>query len=176
MDEVTKSYIAGFLDGDGSIFFQLVSHKDYVFGYQIRSSIAFYQHTSGAKILHWLKDQYSVGYIRKRGNLEDYTIVGWENVEKILKELRPYVRLKRPQVDLALDIITLAQKDLDVQKFVALCQRVDEFKVLNYSKKRSQTSEKVVEFLTERNLLPVTTDPKSFPMMNGEIVQTKVLE
>ena len=53
---------------------------------------------------------------------------------------------------------------------------MDEFKTLNYSKKRSQTSEKVVEYLTERNLLPVTTDPKSFPMMNGEMVQTKVLE
>ena len=33
----TKSYIAGFLDGDGCIMFQLIHRKDYVYGYQIRN-------------------------------------------------------------------------------------------------------------------------------------------
>lgn len=43
MNPTILAYIADFLDGDGSIFFQLVKRKDYIFGYQIRCSMAFYQ-------------------------------------------------------------------------------------------------------------------------------------
>jgi intein-encoded DNA endonuclease-like protein len=54
--EPTKiAYIAGFLDGDGSIFFQIVPRKDYRQKFQIRSSIAFYQKTDNVEILDWLK-------------------------------------------------------------------------------------------------------------------------
>jgi hypothetical protein len=35
------SYLAGFLDGDGSIHFQLVRQKEYRFGYYIRASLSF---------------------------------------------------------------------------------------------------------------------------------------
>src|SRR5579859_6603445 len=33
MHNATRAYIAGFLDGDGSIIFQLVRRHDYVYGY-----------------------------------------------------------------------------------------------------------------------------------------------
>jgi hypothetical protein len=36
-------YLAGFLDGDGSIIAQLVSRKDYKFKYQIRLTLQFTQ-------------------------------------------------------------------------------------------------------------------------------------
>jgi len=36
-----ESYIAGFLDADGCIMFQLVKREDYRFGFQIRASIVF---------------------------------------------------------------------------------------------------------------------------------------
>ena len=32
MHDATRAYLAGFLDGDGSIIFQLVRRKDYVYG------------------------------------------------------------------------------------------------------------------------------------------------
>ena len=40
------SYIAGFLDGDGSIFAQMVKRDDYKLGFQIRVSISFFQKTT----------------------------------------------------------------------------------------------------------------------------------
>jgi hypothetical protein len=46
MDPTVLAYIAGFLDGDGSIFFQLIRKPDYRFGFQIRPSVAFYQKTN----------------------------------------------------------------------------------------------------------------------------------
>ena len=61
MDPTILAYIAGFLDGDGSIFFQLVRKKDYCLGFQIRTSIAFYQKTENEEILLWLKEMFSSG-------------------------------------------------------------------------------------------------------------------
>jgi LAGLIDADG endonuclease len=60
MDTTVLAYIAGFLDGDGSIFFQLVRRKDYCLGYQVRTSIAFYQKTENERILLWLKEQFLI--------------------------------------------------------------------------------------------------------------------
>ena len=37
MNALDASYVAGFLDGDGSIHFQLVRQKEYRFGYYIRA-------------------------------------------------------------------------------------------------------------------------------------------
>jgi len=51
MDSTILAYIAGFLDGDGSIFFQLVKRKGYIYGYQVRCSVAFYQKSVNVEIL-----------------------------------------------------------------------------------------------------------------------------
>src|SRR5271154_3032424 len=84
MDTTVLAYIAGFLDGDGSIFFQLVRRKDYCLGYQVRTSIAFYQKTENERILLWLKEQFLSGYIRRRKTgISDYTIVAPEEVRKV---------------------------------------------------------------------------------------------
>ena len=90
------SYIAGFLDGDGCIMLQLVYRHDYLLGYQIRSSIVFYQKTRYRKYLEWLKSKLKFGYLRNRkDNITEYTIVGHEEVEAILTLLKPYLRLKK---------------------------------------------------------------------------------
>ena len=62
------SYVAGFLDGDGSIHFQLVRQKEYRFGYYIRASVSFSQSTparSGLESIQRLVD--GGGYMRDRG-------------------------------------------------------------------------------------------------------------
>jgi len=100
MESTTLAYIAGFLDGDGSIFFQIVPRKDYVQKFQIRSSIAFYQKSENSEILFWLKGLFKSGYIRHRKTgISDYTIVESKEVKKILTLLQPYVKLKRKQVE-----------------------------------------------------------------------------
>ena len=136
------AYIAGFLDGDGSVFFQIVPREDYKQKFQIRSSIAFYQKKEYVEILNWLKDYFGCGYIRHRKTgMSDYTIVDSKEVKKILKLLQPYVKLKKRQVDLGLQILErLEESNSD---FMEICRLVDKFKELNYSKKRTITSEVV---------------------------------
>ena len=101
MDSTRLAYIARFLDGGGSIFFQIVPRKDYKKKFQIRCSVAFYQKTENAKILEWLKRNFRSGYIRNRKTgISDYTIVDSKEVEKILTCLQPYVKVKRKQLNL----------------------------------------------------------------------------
>ena len=40
------SYIAGFLDGDGSIYAQIVKRSDYQLRFQLRVSVSFFQNTT----------------------------------------------------------------------------------------------------------------------------------
>ena len=143
MESTTLAYIAGFLDADGSIFFQIVPRKDYKRKFQIRTSIAFYQKRNNVHILEWLKDQLgSIGYIRvRKTDVSDYTVVESKEVYRILKLLQPYVKLKSEQVVLGLEILEKLNKIGSNQDFLEVCKLVDKFGILNYSKKRSITSE-----------------------------------
>lgn len=142
------AYIAGFLDGDGSVFFQIVPRKDYRQKFQIRSSIAFYQKTEFAEILEWLKNIFGCGYIRHRKTgMSDYTIVDSKEVRKILLLLHPYVRLKKKQVELGLEILQKLENCNSNADFLGICKMTDKFKELNYSKKRTITCETVSKSL-----------------------------
>ena len=49
LTEADLHYLAGFLDGDGSIMAQIVKGNSYKYGYSIRVTICFYQKTKR----HW---------------------------------------------------------------------------------------------------------------------------
>lgn len=150
-----KSYVAGFLDGDGCILFQLVRRKDYRFGFQIRASIIFYQKTKHRHHLEWLQSIFKSGYVRNRNDdMTEYTVVGFEPVTRILKLLKPYIRLKKKHVSHALQITRLVGKELTTEKFVAATRLVDDFRELNYSKKRMNMSSQVEAYLKAHKLYP----------------------
>jgi hypothetical protein len=169
MNETTRAYIAGFLDGDGSIIFQLVRRRDYVYGYQIRASICFYQSTGNRSGLEWLKEQLGSGYIRDRaGSMSDCTIVGYGEVKRVLRLVEPYVVFKRAQVQRALELLSLLKSKPTPQEHMAMAKLVDSFATLNYSKKKTINAQSVETFLRSMGLLvPVTTEA-----FNAEIAVT----
>jgi len=149
MDSTTLSYIAGFLDGDGSIFFQIVSRPDYKQKFQIRTSIGFYQDTKNVQILKWLKEQFESGYIRHRKTgMSDYTIVEFKKVKEILTLLQPYARLKKKHIELGLKIMNKLENKKSNLNFIEICKLVDKFKDINYSKKRTMTCKVVSKSLS----------------------------
>mgnify|MGYP001576949242 CR=1 FL=1 len=158
MTDEEKSYIAGFLDGDGCIMAQLVKHKDYVFGYQVRVSIVFYQKNSHQEILSWLKTMLKQGYIRQRNDgMTEYTIVGLREVRETLKLLNPFLRLKKILAKEIIELINSYPAKMTVEDLVRLSKIVDKTAKFNYSKKRTNTSETVIAFLKTHNLFPVET-------------------
>ena len=136
---------------------QLVYRHDYVLGYQIGASIVFYQDVRNRNFLEWLKKKLKFGYIRNRNDgMSEYTIVGTKPVSQILNLFKPYLRLKRRQVELALKVIKEmpgSGRKLTPEKLLRLSKLVDGFSELNYSKRRTNTGKKVEEFLKSKNLL-----------------------
>ena len=87
LSPVELSYIAGFLDGDGSIYAQIVKRSDYRLKFQIRVSITFYQKTTRHWFLIQLKNQLQYGTLRKNesNGMSEYTIVGEDAVKYCLE-------------------------------------------------------------------------------------------
>ena len=150
MSNEEKAYIAGFLDGDGSIMAQLVFRKDYRLGYQIRVSTVFYQKNTHREFLLWLKERLGYGYVRTRNDgMCEYTIVGLREVEYVLTLLYPFLRLKKALAREVLDVIKRhsPQRQMTASKLTSLSRLVDKTASFNYSKKRSITSAVVIAFL-----------------------------
>jgi intein-encoded DNA endonuclease-like protein len=163
MTKEELAYIAGFLDGDGCVMLQLVFRHDYVLGYQIRASIVFYQKQIKSNFLFWLKKKLKDGYIRNRNDgMSEYTIVGVSPVTRVLKLLYPFLKLKRDAAKIALGVLKQMPGTGHRMKpdlLLTLSKEVDKFAFLNYSKRRTNTSDKVREFFKSHNLLnPVETD------------------
>ena len=158
MSNEEKAYIAGFLDGDGCIMAQLVRRKDYIYGYQIRTSIVFYQKTIHQDILSWLKQKLNYGYIRHRKDgMTEYTIVGLREVQEMLGLLYPFLRLKKVLAKSMLELIKSHPKKMSPKELLRLSLLVDKTAKFNYSKKRTNTSETIQNFLKDSNLFPVET-------------------
>ena len=145
---------------------QLVRRKDYVYGYQIRISLVFYQKQNHQEILKWLKGKLKDGYIRQRNDgMAEYIIVGLNEVEKILRLLYPYLRLKKVLAKRVLMLIRSHPEKMTAEKLVRLSKLVDQTASFNYSKKRTNTCETIKAFLENANLFPVETEsPRTVAM------------
>jgi len=138
-----KAYIAGFLEGAGSIILQIVRQKTFVYGYTIRVSICFYQKTSRNWFMLWLKNKLgNLGYLRNRtDNMCEYTITSLNDVSLVLTMLLPYLRIKKNLGKLALSIIERNQKVKTKNDFLEVCKLVDKAVFYTDSKKRTITSQ-----------------------------------
>jgi hypothetical protein len=155
MNASTASYIAGFLDGDGSIHFQLVPQKEYRFGFYIRATISFSQATSARHGLERIQSMLGgVGYIRDRGTgMSDLVISSRHAVISLLQEVEPYVIFKETHVRKALELLPLLQGVKDPEFLLHLAHQVDAFATLNYSKTKRISAADVEQHLRSMGVL-----------------------
>lgn len=96
---VEKAYIAGFLDGDGSIMLQLKKRKDTKRGYRFMATICLYQDSRHDIPLFWIRDILGVGYVTTRNDrISELRINGFATCESVLSDLQPFIRFKKLQV------------------------------------------------------------------------------
>jgi LAGLIDADG endonuclease len=153
------SYIAGFLDGDGSIHFQLVRQREYRFDFYIRASVSFSQSTSARRGLEHLRRVIGGGYLRDRGTgMSDLVITSRPLLIVLLEAVQPYVIFKSEHVRRALRLLAELRPRLEAQEFLRLAREVDAFFTLNYSKTKRITAADVEQHLRSKgSLVPVTT-------------------
>ena len=155
------SYLAGFLDGDGSIHFQLVRQREYRFGFYIRASLSLSQSTSARHGLDRLQRVIGGGYLRDRGTgMSDLVVTSRPLLIETLRAVEPYVIFKREHVRRALWLLPQLGPRLDVQEFLRMAREVDTFAALNYSKMKRISAVDVEQHLRSKGVVaPVTTSP-----------------
>jgi len=153
------SYLAGFLDGDGSIHLQLVQQKEYRFGYYIRTSMSLSQSTSARDGLETLQTIIGGGYLRDRGTgMSDLVVTSRPLLFEILSAVEPYVIFKREHVRRALWLLPQIRPRIAAEEFLRLAFEVDAFSTLNYSKTKRISAVDVERHLRSMGFLtPVTT-------------------
>ncbi len=149
-----KAYIAGFLDGDGSIHVRLKPNSTYRYRFQISPAIVFYQSEKEKSHLEWLNGLIDRGYLRKRNDgIVEYTLGDVGSIRSLVIGVLPYLRLKRKQARLLLEILSMKEKIKSARDFLGLAEKIDLFQKINYSKKRIQNSLEVKKVLKKERLL-----------------------
>lgn len=109
---LNRAYIAGFLDGDGSLMLQLKTRSDTSRGVRFMATICLYQDSRHDKPLFWVRKFLGVGYISKRKDgITEFRVNGFDQVKKILVELKPFVRFKKKQVRYLIQACTILEKN-----------------------------------------------------------------
>ena len=83
--------------------------------------------------------------------MSDYTIVGEDAVKHCLEALRPYLKMKKRQATLLLQIIEQSQKEEEPVAFLTRCKLVDQISRLNDSKtSKKRNTSKTAQKHTQR--------------------------
>jgi|SRR3989344_398592 len=137
LSPIKKAYIAGFLDGDGSIYVRAKPNNDYRYGFQIAPYIILFQSSKEKEKFTELCSLIGFGYMRERkdGVLE-YTINKIADIKEFLKAVYPFSILKKRQIELMLKILEAKDRVEKESDFKTLLELVDSYRNINYSKKR----------------------------------------
>ena len=146
------AYIAGFLDGDGSLMLQIKKRSDIKKAARFMVTICLYQDTRHEKNLRWMRRVLGIGYLSNRNDgISELRINGYKRVEEILLQLQPYIRFKKVQADALLKACRILQKgSLSKLSKQDLKELVDFMLVIqnaNYTTRRKKSKEELYKLL-----------------------------
>ncbi|HXK36108.1 MAG TPA: LAGLIDADG family homing endonuclease [Candidatus Paceibacterota bacterium] len=102
------AYIAGFLDGDGSLMLQIKKRRDGALKRRFMCTIVFYQDTRHEAPLRWIRRILGIGYLSRRNDgMSELRINGFAQTRDILSDLLPFIRFKRVQAQALLKAATI---------------------------------------------------------------------
>ncbi len=150
--KIKLAYIAGFLDGDGSLMLQIKKRKDGQIGIRFMPVICFYQDSRHEDPLNWIKEVLGIGYISRRNDgMTELRINGYKQIRNILKSLLPYIRFKKLQgraLINACEILSSTKfKMLTKRKLIRLVDLILVIQNENYVTKRKKTQEELFKIL-----------------------------
>jgi len=142
------AYIAGFLDGDGSLMIQLKKRSDSKKGIRIMLTICFYQDTRHEKPLHWIKSVLGIGYLSRRNDgMSELRINGHGQVENILTDLLPFIRFKRKQAEILLNSVKLIKSNKDEKSLKKLVDNIIAIQQENYATRKKRSKSELLSLL-----------------------------
>jgi len=137
LSTIKRAYLAGFLDGDGSVYVRAKPNDGYRYGFQIAPSIILFQSAKDRSKFEEICSLINLGYIRTRKDgILEYTINKIDSILEFISMVEPFVILKRKQIALMKQILEQKSKIEKEEDFAAMLKLVNSFRELNYSKKR----------------------------------------
>ena len=113
------AYIAGFLDGDGSLMLQLKSRAKENLPHRLMFTICFYQDSRHEKPLSWIRKRLGIGYLTRRNDgITELRINGYVRVRDVMRALLPYLKFKREQAKAMHQASTLLCKRKFLRKLI----------------------------------------------------------
>ena len=99
------AYTAGIVDGEGSVFITRHKNQRYKLGYNFEMKVSVVNTNEWLTL--WLESQYGGwSYPKKqvKGNKPTYEwIISGPNAAEFLEEILPYLHLKKPQAEIAIN-------------------------------------------------------------------------
>ncbi|MDP3763478.1 MAG: LAGLIDADG family homing endonuclease [bacterium] len=142
------AYIAGFLDGDGSLMLQIKKRHDGKKKWRFMATICFYQDSRHEASLSWIRSVLGIGYLSKRNDgMSELRINGFKQVQGILEKLMPFIKFKDEQARAlhnATEILTKTQDSQSLKKLVDCILKIQEH---NYVAKRKKTKQELYSLL-----------------------------
>ena len=150
--KINLSYIAGFLDGDGSLMLQIKKRKDGRLKRRFMCTICFYQDSRHEKPLHWIRNILGIGYISRRNDgMTELRINGFMQTRNILKSLLPFLRFKKNQAQACYKASYLLSKKksgrLTRSELLRLVKYIIVIQGNNYATKRKKTRNELLKVL-----------------------------
>ena len=150
------AYIAGFLDGDGSLMLQIKNTKDRKSGIRIMVTICFYQDSRHEDGLVWINKTLKMGYLSRRNDgMSELRINGFYRVGQLLHSLKPYIKFKKVQCKAIIKACEILSRKpllkLSKAERIKLCDLFLLVQSNNYVTKRKKTKEEIQRLL---NLTP----------------------
>lgn len=147
------AYIAGFLDGDGSLMLQLKKRKDGNVKHRFMATICFYQDGRYKEELDWIRSVLRIGYAsHRRDGISEVRINGHKNVRLILQKLIPYIRFKRVQAKALLKAVQLLETtplaELTKDNLKSLVGYMIEIQSSNYATRHKRSKEELYKVLS----------------------------
>jgi len=149
---IDLAYIAGFLDGDGSLMLQIKKRADGKSKIRFMATICFYQDTRHQKDLLWIQKVLSKGFLSKRNDgMSELRINGYATVGEILKKLIPNIRFKKIQAKALFESCTILSKTkfnmLDRKQLTKLVDLILVIQNENYVTKKKKTRSELFQVL-----------------------------
>src|SRR3989344_5537597 len=147
-NKLALAYIAGFLDGDGSLMIQVKKRSDSKKGRRIMLTICFYQDTRHEKPLVWIQKVLGIGYLSRRNDgMSELRINGYQQVENILSDLLPHLKFKKIQAETLIETAKLLRSKMDERATRKLIDNILVVQSENYATRKKRSKGELLELL-----------------------------
>ncbi len=140
--EVKRAYLAGLIDGDGCIMATIERHSEKKFGFRVRVEMKLTQKES--HLLDSLAREFKIGSVSCNNKFNaGYATYDWivrdkNDLISILEYIKPYTRLKKKQIVIALAILrkTIVTRQ-DLIKSAQLADTLSKFNVRSKNRRKN---------------------------------------